>query len=73
MPDAAELRLLCAARPVLVALDADDTGDLVANQLVALSPNCRRARPPAAKDLAECLQVAADLTTWFSSALEEPA
>jgi DNA primase len=71
VPDAAELRLLCCAQPVLVALDADDTGDRVAEQIVALSPNCRRARPPGAKDVAACVEAGVELSSWFRSALEE--
>ena len=70
VPDAAELRLLCAARPVLVALDADDKGDDIASQIVALSPNCKRTRPPGHKDLSDCVQSTTDLTTWFTTALE---
>jgi hypothetical protein len=73
VPDASELRLLCCARPVLVALDADETGDQVAQQVVALSDNCRRARPIGAKDLSKCVEIGADLRTWFDAAMEEDA
>jgi hypothetical protein len=65
VPDAAELRLLCAARPVLVALDADEKGDEVATKIASLSPNLRRARPPGAKDLSDSMRSGADLLTWF--------
>lgn len=69
VPDQGEMRALNMARPVLVALDADDTGDRTAAQIVGLSPNCRRVRPQPAKDLADCVASGADLGAWFEAAL----
>jgi len=70
-PDTAEFRLLSLASPVLVALDADDVGDRAADQVISLSENCRRARPPDAKDLSACVEHGTDLSAWFRAALDQ--